>query len=120
MTPQEIQAARGRHKRNRVGTCTVDHGEWPCSILQAADVIERLRSHGVKAQQALALLVGVDAVPGALMPGVVEVLIEPTAESPDGFVCRLCHAAVERGRPDLHDPICVLAVARPGHGLEAS
>lgn len=72
-----------------------------------------------RASQALMVLVGADVVPAHLMPAVVDVLIEPEAEpntTMGGYICRICRWDVEPNLPDVHEPQCLLAVARPGYG----
>ena len=69
-----------------------------------------------RASQALMALIGADSVPAALMPAVVDVLLRPLKRE---FRCRICGQRVERNSPDLHEPQCLLAVARPGYGEAA-
>lgn len=70
-----------------------------------------------RASQALMALIGADVVPASLMPAVVDVLLAP-ADGPSmgGFICRICGWDVEPNYPDVHEPQCLLAVARPGYG----
>ena len=71
-------------------------GPWPCVALRAADELAPLRADQVKARQALAALVGVDAVPHGFLPAVLQLLPDMTSDEKNAALERARVAMVKR------------------------